>query len=274
MEEEMALAMKKGIRVKRGSLRGKVSAVFNVEGGRRRVVDWDDVPNCHPIFYRMGEDGIYDLEIIRFVKSCIDDKYHIEKKFPSDWSLNKQMADFMKPGLRVKPGSDWMRQDTTYGNGVGTVTGNNVDKHGDKWWSVHWDGKDKPNYNYRMGGKYPQYDLEIIGFFISTDNEFHVKVECSNTLEEEIEKYFRIGLRVQKAKDQRSGKINGNVQGTIVGTSTRGKFRWWKVKWDYEDSLNYQSYRMGDGIEDVKTVGVFKKTTENKFYYVQPADPK
>ena len=173
----------------------------------------------------------------------------------------------MKPGLRVKRGTDWGYEGSD-GNGVGTVTDHYLDRK-DKCWSVHWDGKEIPSKHYRMGGQYPRYDLKIIDFFISTDNEFHVKVTYSDTLEEEMEKYFRIGLRVKRRKNWRSGNTEGNDQGSIVGTSKIGDKRRWKVKWDSEDSSTDQS----DNIEVVKTVGVFKKTTDNKFYYVQPAVP-
>ena len=178
------------------------------------------------------------------------------------------MADFIKPGLRVVPGTDWWYPGNN-GNGVGTVTDCYLDSHKEKCWSVHWDGKEKPDKAYRMGGEYPRYDLEIIGFFISTDNESHVKVTYSDTLEEEMEKYFKIGLRVQRTKNWRSGNTEENEQGSIVGSSKIGDKRRWTVKWDSEDSSTDQR----NNIEVVKTVGVFKKTTDNKFYYVQPAVP-
>ena len=278
-EEEMAIAMKIGIRVKRGIHRGAVAAVFNVEGGtgRRCLVNWDtanvNVFQSDPKLYKMGEDGSYELEIIRFVKSCIDDKYHIEKKIHPEKNLNEDMAIFMKSGLRVKPGSGWGYGGSN-GNGEGTVTGHCLDQYKDKLWSVHWDGKEIPDEQYRMGGEYPKYDLEIIGFFLSTDDESHVKVTYSESLREEIEKYFKIGLRVKRGKHWRSGNNDGNGQeGAIVGTSKIGDKIRWKVKWDSEDSSSDQSYRMGDKIEEVTTVGFFKKNTENKFYYIQPAVP-
>ena len=65
------------------------------------------------------------------------------------------MADFMRPGLRVERGTDWGYKNSD-GNGVGTVTDHDLDGHGDKYWSVHWDGKDKPSKQYRMGGEYPK----------------------------------------------------------------------------------------------------------------------
>lgn len=187
----------------------------------------------------------------------------IKKIHTPECCLDKEMADFMKPGLRVEPGTDWGYPGNN-GNGVGTVTDHSVDGHGDKYWSVHWDGKDEPSKNYRMGGEYPKYDLRIVGFFISTDNEFHVKVTYSDTIEEEKEKYFKIGMRVQRRKNRHSGNTEGNDQGSIVGTSEIGDKIRWRVKWDSKDSST-------DNIEVVKTVGFFKKTTENKFYYIQPA---
>ena len=149
------------------------------------------------------------------------------------------MADFIKPGLRVEPGTDWGYPGNN-GNGVGTVCDHSVDGHGDKYWSVHWDGKDEPSKNYRMGGEYPKYDLRIVGFFISTDNEFHVKVTYSDTLEQEMEKYFRMGLKVQRRKNRRSGNTEENEQGSIVGSSKIGDKRRWTVKWDSEDSSTDQ----------------------------------
>ena len=83
----------------------------------------------------------------------------------------------------------------------------------------------------------------------------------SNSIEEEMKKLMKPGVRVVRGRDWQWGDQDGYGPGTVMSKSTFD--HWFKVKWDNRDEFYESYYRMGaEGKYDLKIIDYMQQPTE------------